>query len=125
MFGADDFLDLLRFVAPKLFKQFSQRYSYGILPSNKHHEKQQNGRNEQLQQRQQQGEEDEDVRHWTNVLQSPLPLAPNMTIYNFHGVGIQAERGYIYRPNPVLLLCVLVICVCFFFFYEFAIYCSW
>eukprot|EP00300_Choanocystis_sp_HF-7_P042910 c956_g1_i1.p1 GENE.c956_g1_i1~~c956_g1_i1.p1 ORF type:complete len:631 (-),score=122.73 c956_g1_i1:33-1925(-) len=34
-----------------------------------------------------------DSSKWNNVLESPLPLAPNMTIYCLYGTGKSAERG--------------------------------
>ena len=40
-----------------------------------------------------------DQRHWSNPLESPLPYAPNMTIYCLYGVGRETERGYVYRHS--------------------------
>lgn len=37
---------------------------------------------------------------WANPLVTPLPHAPNMTIYCLYGYGKVTERGYIYQRNP-------------------------
>ncbi|KAL2268136.1 hypothetical protein VTJ83DRAFT_2982 [Remersonia thermophila] len=39
-----------------------------------------------------------DPRKWINPLETRLPLAPNLKIYCFYGVGKPTERGYYYRP---------------------------
>ncbi|KAH9890882.1 LACT-domain-containing protein [Xylariomycetidae sp. FL2044] len=36
-------------------------------------------------------------RKWINPLETRLPLAPNLKIYCFYGVGKPTERGYYYR----------------------------
>ncbi|KAI5919719.1 Lecithin:cholesterol acyltransferase [Camillea tinctor] len=38
-----------------------------------------------------------DPRKWINPLETRLPLAPNLKIYCFYGVGKPTERGYYYR----------------------------
>lgn len=38
-----------------------------------------------------------DPRKWINPLESRLPLAPNLKIYCFYGVGKPTERSYYYR----------------------------
>jgi phospholipid:diacylglycerol acyltransferase len=38
-------------------------------------------------------------RKWINPLETRLPLAPNLKIYCFYGVGKPTERAYIYRPE--------------------------
>ncbi|KAI0597147.1 Lecithin:cholesterol acyltransferase [Biscogniauxia sp. FL1348] len=38
-----------------------------------------------------------DQRKWINPLETRLPLAPNLKIYCFYGVGKPTERGYYYR----------------------------
>ncbi|KAI0015854.1 LACT-domain-containing protein [Xylariomycetidae sp. FL0641] len=38
-----------------------------------------------------------DPRKWLNPLETRLPLAPNLKIYCFYGVGKPTERGYYYR----------------------------
>ncbi|KAI1105445.1 LACT-domain-containing protein [Jackrogersella minutella] len=38
-----------------------------------------------------------DPRKWINPLESRLPLAPNLKIYCFYGVGKPTERAYYYR----------------------------
>ncbi|KGG51617.1 hypothetical protein DI09_307p10, partial [Mitosporidium daphniae] len=39
---------------------------------------------------------------WPNPLESPLPNAPNLTIYSFYGVGKETEIGYYYKINQDL-----------------------
>jgi phospholipid:diacylglycerol acyltransferase len=38
-------------------------------------------------------------RTWLNPLEARLPLAPNMKIYCFYGIGKPTERGYFYRES--------------------------
>lgn len=40
---------------------------------------------------------EKDPRKWVNPLETRLPLAPNLKIYCFYGVGKPTERGYYYR----------------------------
>lgn len=40
-----------------------------------------------------------DPRKWLNPLETRLPLAPNMKIYCFYGVGKPTERAYFYRED--------------------------
>lgn len=40
---------------------------------------------------------EKDQRKWINPLETRLPLAPNLKIYCFYGVGKDTERGYYYR----------------------------
>ena len=40
-----------------------------------------------------------DHRKWINPLESRLPLAPNLKIYCFYGVGKATERSYFYREE--------------------------
>ena len=40
-----------------------------------------------------------DHRKWMNPLESRLPLAPNLKIYCFYGVGKSTERSYFYRED--------------------------
>ena len=40
---------------------------------------------------------EEDPRKWINPLETRLPLAPNLKIYCFYGVGKPTERAYYYR----------------------------
>ncbi|KAL7951196.1 LACT domain-containing protein [Trichoderma barbatum] len=40
---------------------------------------------------------EKDPRKWINPLESRLPLAPNLKIYCFYGVGKPTERSYYYR----------------------------
>lgn len=42
-------------------------------------------------------ENEHDRRTWVNPLKSRLPIAPDLTIYCFHGVGKGTERGYVYK----------------------------
>ncbi len=39
-----------------------------------------------------------DPAKWVNPLETRLPLAPNLKIYCFYGVGKPTERAYYYRP---------------------------
>ena len=43
-----------------------------------------------------------DPRKWINPLETRLPLAPNMKIYCFYGVGKPTERAYYYREDDPL-----------------------
>lgn len=40
-----------------------------------------------------------DPRTWLNPLEARLPLAPNLKIYCFYGVGKPTERAYFYKEN--------------------------
>ncbi|KUI72265.1 Phospholipid:diacylglycerol acyltransferase [Cytospora mali] len=42
-------------------------------------------------------ENEKDPRKWINPLETRLPLAPNLKIYCFYGVGKPTERAYYYR----------------------------
>ncbi|TAQ87626.1 hypothetical protein B7494_g4079 [Chlorociboria aeruginascens] len=46
---------------------------------------------------------EKDQRKWINPLETRLPLAPNLKIYCFYGMGKPTERSYFYRPseNPL------------------------
>lgn len=37
---------------------------------------------------------------WLNPLEARLPLAPNLKIYCFYGIGKPTERGYFYKEAP-------------------------
>ncbi|KAI1190397.1 Lecithin:cholesterol acyltransferase-domain-containing protein [Nemania serpens] len=37
-------------------------------------------------------------RKWVNPLETRLPLAPNLKVYCFYGIGKPTERAYYYRP---------------------------
>lgn len=39
-----------------------------------------------------------DPRKWINPLETRLPLAPNLKVFCFYGVGKPTERSYFYRP---------------------------
>ncbi|KAK8131047.1 Lecithin:cholesterol/phospholipid:diacylglycerol acyltransferase [Apiospora sp. TS-2023a] len=41
----------------------------------------------------------DDPVKWINPLETRLPLAPNLKIYCFYGVGIPTERAYYYRTS--------------------------
>ena len=41
----------------------------------------------------------EDQRKWMNPLETRLPLAPNLKIYCFYGMGKATERSYFYREE--------------------------
>ncbi|KAF4630216.1 hypothetical protein G7Y89_g7924 [Cudoniella acicularis] len=53
---------------------------------------------------------EKDPRKWINPLESRLPLAPNLKIYCFYGVGKPTERTYYYRrsENPLSSLNVTI-----------------
>lgn len=38
-------------------------------------------------------------KKWTNPLETRLPLAPNLKIYCFYGIGKLTERAYFYRED--------------------------
>ena len=40
-----------------------------------------------------------DPRKWINPLETRLPLAPNLKIYCFYGIGKSTERSYFYRES--------------------------
>lgn len=40
---------------------------------------------------------DLDPSKWSNPLEVRLPNAPNLTVYSFYGIGIDTERGYVYK----------------------------
>ncbi|EPS29726.1 Phospholipid:diacylglycerol acyltransferase [Penicillium oxalicum] len=42
---------------------------------------------------------EKDPRTWLNPLEARLPLAPNMKIYCFYGVGKPTERSYFYQED--------------------------
>jgi len=42
---------------------------------------------------------EDDQTKWINPLETRLPLAPNLKIYCFYGIGKPAERAYFYRPS--------------------------
>ncbi|RAL43860.1 hypothetical protein DM860_014361 [Cuscuta australis] len=78
VYSADDILDLLQFVAPKMMARGSAHFSYGIAenlddPKYAHY------------------------KYWSNPLETRLPNAPDMEIYSMYGVGIPTERAYVYR----------------------------
>ncbi|KAH6614775.1 Lecithin:cholesterol acyltransferase-domain-containing protein [Chaetomium sp. MPI-SDFR-AT-0129] len=47
---------------------------------------------------------EEDHRKWVNPLETRLPLAPNLKIYCFYGVGKPTERAYYYRSPELSAL---------------------
>ncbi|KAF7714175.1 Phospholipid:diacylglycerol acyltransferase [Penicillium ucsense] len=53
---------------------------------------------------------EKDPRTWLNPLEARLPLAPNMKIYCFYGVGKPTERSYFYQEdlNPLVNLNVSI-----------------
>lgn len=42
---------------------------------------------------------EKDHRKWMNPLETRLPLAPNLKIFCFYGVGKSTERSYFYRED--------------------------
>ncbi|TVY24528.1 Phospholipid:diacylglycerol acyltransferase [Lachnellula hyalina] len=47
---------------------------------------------------------EKDPRKWINPLETRLPLAPNLKIYCFYGIGKPTERSYFYRQPETPLL---------------------
>ncbi|KAI9074296.1 hypothetical protein K1719_036888 [Acacia pycnantha] len=77
-YTADEIIDLLNFVAPKMMKRGDAHFSHGIAdnlddPKYKHY------------------------KYWSNPLETTLPNAPDMEIYSMYGVGIPTERAYVYK----------------------------
>ncbi|RIA92644.1 Lecithin:cholesterol acyltransferase-domain-containing protein [Glomus cerebriforme] len=78
-------VDFLQKHTPKRFNNMLTRdYSFGIVTNE-----------EQMQ------EIKEDRTKWTNVLESQLPNAPNMTIYCLYGYGKETERKYYYSREQM------------------------
>ncbi|XP_010685335.2 phospholipid:diacylglycerol acyltransferase 1 [Beta vulgaris subsp. vulgaris] len=80
-YTADDIVDLLHYVAPKMMARGDAQFSYGIAddlddPKYQHY------------------------KYWSNPLETKLPDAPDMEIYALYGVGIPTERAYVYRVTP-------------------------
>ncbi|KAL1811328.1 hypothetical protein DCAR_0623387 [Daucus carota subsp. sativus] len=77
VYTADEILELLQFVAPKMMARGSAHFSYGIAenlddPKYDHY------------------------KYWSNPLETKLPNAPDMEIFTLYGVGIPTERAYVY-----------------------------
>ncbi|KAK9066123.1 hypothetical protein SSX86_015525 [Deinandra increscens subsp. villosa] len=77
-YTADDVVDMLEFVAPKMMKRGNAHFSHGLAdnlddPKYAHY------------------------RYWSNALETKLPNAPDMEIYSMYGVGIPTERAYVYK----------------------------
>ncbi|QSZ31338.1 hypothetical protein DSL72_000901 [Monilinia vaccinii-corymbosi] len=53
---------------------------------------------------------EKDPRKWINPLETRLPLAPNLKIYCFYGIGKPTERAYFYRnsENPLSSLNITI-----------------
>ncbi|KAK4479546.1 hypothetical protein RD792_015063 [Penstemon davidsonii] len=80
-YTAEDILDLLRYVAPKMMERGSAHFSYGLAdnlddPKYSHY------------------------KYWSNPLETKLPNAPDMEVYTMYGIGIPTERAYVYRMTP-------------------------
>ncbi|KAK6387215.1 phospholipid:diacylglycerol acyltransferase [Exophiala oligosperma] len=73
---------LLESTEPWYREQVKHAYSHGVA-----HTKAEVERNENL------------PRTWMNPLEARLPLAPNLKIYCFYGVGKPTERSYFYKDN--------------------------
>ncbi|KAL8122890.1 hypothetical protein AgCh_011027 [Apium graveolens] len=78
VYTADEVVELLEFVAPKMMARGSAHFSYGIAenlndPKYDHY------------------------KYWSNPLETKLPNAPDMEIYTMYGVGIPTERAYVYK----------------------------
>ncbi|XP_076926045.1 phospholipid:diacylglycerol acyltransferase 1-like [Bidens hawaiensis] len=81
IYTANDLVDMLKFVAPKMMKRSDRHFSHGLAdnlddPKYAHY------------------------RYWSNALETKLPNAPDMEIYSMYGVGIQTERAYVYKLTP-------------------------
>lgn len=63
-------------------EQVLDNYSHGVAKTTKEVEK-----------------NERDPRKWINPLESRLPLAPNLKIYCFYGIGKSTERSYFYRED--------------------------
>ncbi|KAI3763391.1 hypothetical protein L1987_53848 [Smallanthus sonchifolius] len=80
-YTANDLLDMLEFVAPKMMKRGKAHFSHGLAenlddPKYAHY------------------------KYWSNALETKLPNAPDMEIYSMYGVGIPTERAYVYKLTP-------------------------
>jgi phospholipid:diacylglycerol acyltransferase len=64
------------------FDQIARSYSHGVAHSRKKVE-----------------ENQLNPVKWINPLETRLPLAPNMKIFCFYGVGKPTERAYFYRED--------------------------
>ncbi|KAK6579938.1 hypothetical protein PZA11_007646 [Diplocarpon coronariae] len=53
---------------------------------------------------------EKDQKRWINPLETRLPLAPNLKIYCFYGIGKPTERSYFYRmeKNPLSTLNITI-----------------
>ncbi|TGO72278.1 hypothetical protein BELL_0472g00040 [Botrytis elliptica] len=53
---------------------------------------------------------EKDPKKWINPLETRLPLAPNLKIYCFYGIGKPTERAYFYRhsDNPLSSLNITI-----------------
>ncbi|KAK2626283.1 hypothetical protein QTJ16_004545 [Diplocarpon rosae] len=53
---------------------------------------------------------EKDQKKWINPLETRLPLAPNLKIYCFYGIGKPTERSYFYRTdkNPLSTLNITI-----------------
>ncbi|PBP26006.1 Lecithin:cholesterol acyltransferase [Diplocarpon rosae] len=53
---------------------------------------------------------EKDQKKWINPLETRLPLAPNLNIYCFYGIGKPTERSYFYRmdKNPLSTLNITI-----------------
>ncbi|KAF4399335.1 hypothetical protein G4B88_022418 [Cannabis sativa] len=81
VYTAEEVVDLLHFVAPKMMKRGSAHFSFGIAdnlddPMYNHY------------------------KYWSNPLETKLPNAPDMEIFSLYGVGIPTERAYVYKLSP-------------------------
>lgn len=45
--------------------------------------------------------EESSTRTWHDITRTPLPYAPNMKIYCLYGTGIDTERAFFYKRNPL------------------------
>jgi phospholipid:diacylglycerol acyltransferase len=80
-FTVSECFDLLRFLAPRLMKRVDATYSFGFAKNEANLS----------------SSEYANSRFWSNPLESSLPDAPNLKIYNLYGSGKPAERAYFYQ----------------------------
>ncbi|KAI7867181.1 Lecithin:cholesterol acyltransferase-domain-containing protein [Spinellus fusiger] len=82
-YTVEESLNLLQRTSPPEFNQLLLRnYSYGITTSKSQLKK-----------------NDGDDTKWANPFESQLPMAPDMKIFCFYGVGLPTERSYYYTAS--------------------------
>ena len=84
---------LLNNTEPWYHKQLRGSYSHGVAHTTSEVERNQ-----------------KDARKWINPLETRLPIAPDLKIFCFYGMGKATERSYFYRdePSPLIALNVTI-----------------